>query len=68
MFEEVLDAVIVDWPNWRRDITHHNLYEQQVKMKDWESRIPEPDPFNRHFSAPDQKTRMRARAKRKKRK
>ena len=38
----------------------------EPKEKDWECKIPHHDPFYRTFSSPSEKTRAKARAKRKK--
>lgn len=37
------------------------------ELKDWEHKIPDPNPFNRPVSSPSQRTRAKLRAKRKKR-
>lgn len=45
----------------KRDPNHN-------RAKDWESRIPDPDPFARPVSSPSDELREKLRAKRKKRK
>jgi len=48
------------------DIEHFKISDHNINAKDWESIIPNPDPWKRPVSSPSQKKRDQLRAKRKK--
>jgi hypothetical protein len=58
------EFMIIDETDWLSE----NISFIEPKVKDWESRIPDSNPFNRSISNPSEKTRAKLRSKRKNKK